>query len=115
MTPLADVRGMNMHNEDAGAGPEPSNASYFLIYGLILALIGAQVLVSMNSASIGGAAIYLNLLIAGAQACLLAYFFMHLKGADNLTWLIAGAGLFWIAIMFILMLNDYLTRQIAAY
>jgi len=109
------MKGMSMHNEDTGAGPEPSNASYFLIYGMILALIGAQVVVSMNSASVGGMAIYLNLLIAGAQASLLAYFFMHLKGADHLTWIIAGAGLFWIAILFILLLTDYVTRHIAAY
>lgn len=104
-----------MHEEDTGAGPEPSNSTYFLVYGLIVALIFAAVGVSLNGESLGGAAVYLNLLIAGAQASLLAFFFMHLKGADHLTWLVAGAGVFWLVILFVLLLTDYVTRQIAAY
>jgi len=104
-----------MHEENSGAGPEPSNSAYFTVYGLIVALVCAQVGVSLSAASLQGLTIYLNLLVAGLQVCLLAYFFMHLKGADHLTWLVAGAGLFWIAIMFVLLLTDYLTRQIAAY
>jgi cytochrome c oxidase subunit IV len=92
---------------------EPSTASYFMIYAAIVVLIVLQVIVSC--ANVGPAAVYANLLIAGAQACLLAYFFMHLKGADHLTWLIAGAGVFWIIILFLFLLCDYVTRYKAAY
>lgn len=98
-----------------GTQTEPTNKAYFVVYLLIIGLIIAAVGVSMAGEKLGNAAVYLNLMIAGAQASLLAYFFMHLKGADHLTWLVAGAGLFWILILFTLLLTDYLTRQIAAY
>src|SRR5438132_184181 len=95
------------------SGTAPSKPSYFVIYLLIVGLIIAAV--GVSCADLGPAAVYLNLLIAGAQTCLLAYFFMHLKGADNLTWLVAGAGIFWLCILFILLLTDYITRYKAAY
>lgn len=90
-----------------------SKSGYYLIFvaiaGLVFLAIGASFM------NLGRSAIYVNLLIAGTQACLLAYYFMHLKGAEQLTWLVVGAGLFWIFIMFLFMLTDYLTRHIAAY
>jgi caa(3)-type oxidase subunit IV len=62
-----------------------------------------------------GNRIYFNLIIAGTQMCLLSYFFMHLKGAEPLTWLMAGGGLFFIFILFLFVLTDYVTRDFAAY
>ncbi len=91
----------------------PSYTGYFAIYiaiaGLIFAAIGSTFM------NLGTSALVVNLLIAGTQACLLAYFFMHLKTADNLTWLIVGAALFWMSILFVLLLTDYLTRHLGAY
>jgi caa(3)-type oxidase subunit IV len=98
-------------NEQSGA--QPSKASYFVVYLLIAALI--VVAIGVSFAKLGPQAVYANLLIAGVQSCLLAYFFMHLKGAEKLTWLICGAGMFWLVILFVLLLNDYVTRYIAAY
>ncbi len=91
----------------------PEKSFYYVIYFIILGLIFAAVGVSY--AHLGANAIYLNLLIAATQASLLAYFFMHLKGADQLTWINAGAGLFWLLILFIFLLCDYVTRQMGAY
>jgi cytochrome c oxidase subunit 4 len=86
-------------------------------YGLVFVLIAALVFLAagVSFMNLGGATVYANLIIAGTQAALLAYFFMHLKNADRLTWLVAGAGLFWVGIMFLLLLTDYVTRYIAAY
>ena len=98
-------------NEQSGS--QPSKTFYFVVFALIAGLIFLAVGVSF--AKLGPSAVYANLLIASAQACLLGYFFMHLKGAESLTWLIVGAGLFWTAILFALLLTDYLTRNIAAY
>jgi len=98
-------------NEHSGA--QPSKTSYFTVFLLIAGLVFLAVGVSF--AELGPSAVYANLLIAGLQSCLLGYFFMHLKGAGQLTWLIVGAGLFWLAILFALLLTDYLTRHIAAY
>jgi caa(3)-type oxidase subunit IV len=98
-------------NEQSGA--QPSKASYFVVYFLIAALI--FVAIGVSFAGLGPAAIYPNLLIAGAQSFLLGYFFMHLKGAEKLTWLICGAGMFWLLILFVFLLNDYVTRYLGAY
>lgn len=52
----------------------------------------------------------LNLTIAVAKAGLVAWFFMHLRGASGLVRLFAAAALFWLVVLFALGLNDWLTR-----
>src|SRR5947209_5699815 len=56
----------------------------------------------------GPTRLVINLVIASVQVALLGLFFMHLKGADRLTWLVVGAGGFWLLILFLLLLTDYL-------
>ena len=86
---------------------------YFLIYGILVGLVFLAIGVSFMD--LGPNVVYLNFLIAGSQAALLVYFFMHLKGSDRLIWLIVGASLFWMIILFLFVLTDYVTRHIAAY
>jgi len=106
---------MNDPTNEANEGAFPK-APYLAIYLAILVLIACQVGVSMSADKLGSnPTLVLNLLIAGTQTCLLAYFFMHLKGADNMIWLSVGAAVFWILLMFLLLLTDYVTRQFAAY
>ncbi len=50
------------------------------------------------------------LTIAILKASLVALFFMHLRYSDRVTWVVAGAGIFWLGILFVLSLSDYLTR-----
>ena len=42
-------------------------------------------------------------------------FFMHLLHSRPLTWLVLGAGLFWLGILLALTLSDYVTRHWGAY
>ena len=51
------------------------------------------------------------LTIACAKATLVVLYFMHLRYSRPLTWVIAGAGLFWFLIMMSLTLSDVLTRE----
>ncbi|MEP6810253.1 MAG: cytochrome C oxidase subunit IV family protein, partial [Chthoniobacterales bacterium] len=51
-----------------------------------------------------------SMLISIAKAALILLFFMHIKYSRPIIWLFAGAGFFWLAIMFALALSDYLTR-----
>lgn len=48
--------------------------------------------------------------IATAKAVLIVLFFMHLLHSHRLTMIISVASFFWLAILVILCLNDYLTR-----
>ncbi len=51
------------------------------------------------------------LTIAILKASLVVLFFMHLRWSSRLTWVVGGAGLFWVGILFVLSLSDYLTRS----
>ena len=95
------------------AHAEAPKFHYLLIYAIIAGLIFLAVCVSFMD--LGSNRVYANLIIAGVQGSLLGYFFMHLKGAEQLTWVFAGAGLFWIFILFLFVLTDYVTRHYAAY
>ncbi len=50
------------------------------------------------------------LLISLAKGALIILFFMHLRYSKPVFWVFAGAGFFWLGIMFVLALTDYLTR-----
>ena len=50
------------------------------------------------------------LTIAVAKATLVVLYFMHVRYSPRLVWLIVGAALFWMAIMFSLTFSDYFTR-----
>lgn len=65
------------------------------------------------------AAAYVNLgpfntivamLISAAKGALILLFFMHLRYSKPTLWIFAAAGFFWLGIMLVLTLNDYLTR-----
>jgi cytochrome c oxidase subunit 4 len=84
--------------------------SYYGLFALLVALMLVTVGVSFTDWP-GGTRLVINLLLAGVSASVLALFFMHLKESDHLTWLVAAAALFWLAILFVMILQDYLTRH----
>ena len=51
------------------------------------------------------------LTIALVKTLLVLLFFMHVRYSSRLTWVFAGAGLFWLLIMMSLTLSDVLTRE----
>jgi len=56
-----------------------------------------------------------GLAIAVAKAMLVALFFMHLIHSSRLTWILMGSGIFWLGILLVLTMSDYLTRAWLAY
>lgn len=60
--------------------------------------------------NLDGANVAIALAIAITKAALIAAFFMELKSSPRILWVIAGAGIFWVAVLFSLSLSDYLTR-----
>lgn len=55
-----------------------------------------------------------SLLIAAVQTGVLSVYFMDLRNSDKLTWLCAGAAVFWVGLMFLFILTDQLTRHLSA-
>ena len=50
------------------------------------------------------------LTIAFSKAVLIILYFMHVRYSSRLTMVMAGAGFFWLVILFALTFSDYLTR-----
>jgi len=48
--------------------------------------------------------------IAITKALLVVLYFMHIRYSNRLTWVFAGAGVFWLLILIVLTLADYLSR-----
>lgn len=50
------------------------------------------------------------LLIACTKMMLVVLYFMHVRYSSRLTWAVVGAGFFWLALLLLLTLADYVTR-----
>jgi caa(3)-type oxidase subunit IV len=95
--------------EDQPAAHLDEPVTVFAVY--IVLVIGAIATIGVSFAGLGGAAIYIHLLISFTQVALVGYFWMHLRRSDAVTWLTALSGLFFVIILFAWPLADYLTRH----
>ena len=82
--------------------------SYYWVYGTLLGL--TLLTIGVAYVDLGPMNIVAALGIAIAKALLVMLFFMHLRSSSHLTWIIAGAGVIWLAHLLIFTLSDYLTR-----
>ncbi len=88
--------------------PAPRHV-YYWVYGALLAL--TLLTVGVAYVDVGALNIVLALTIAVSKALLVMLFFMHLRYSSRLTWVVAGAGVIWLAHLLIFTLADYLTRN----
>jgi caa(3)-type oxidase subunit IV len=98
---------------------EDSLGMYFGIFFILLVLLVLTVAayeVDFSKVKVGG--VYLTFLntaialtIAGVKALLVMLFFMHLRHASKLTWVVAAAGFVWLTIMVTFTFSDYLSRR----
>ena len=85
------------------------NARTYLITGFaLLAFLGLTIAAAY--VKLGPFNTVAAMSIALAKAVLILLFFMHLRDSKPIIWVFAGAGFFWLGIMFALALSDYLTR-----
>ncbi len=80
---------------------------FLAVVGLALANIGLSIAIGPTKFTLP-----LQLAIGSVQAGLVAYYFMHLRAGDKVVTLTALASLFWMAILFILFMSDYMTRHL---
>lgn len=82
---------------------------YYSVFAALMILLVATIGVALVDLGVAANLIF-ALGIAAGKALLIVFFFMHVKFSSRLTKLFAGAGLFWLAIMFVLTFSDYSTR-----
>lgn len=85
-----------------------STRTYLVIFLLLMALLGVTVGVAF--VDLGRFNLPAAMAIAVVKAVLIVMFFMHVKYASRLTWVFASAGFFWLAIMLIFTMTDYMSR-----
>jgi cytochrome c oxidase subunit 4 len=87
---------------------KPSARTYWFTGIALLVLLGLTIgaayldLGSLNTA--------VAMSISLAKGALIILFFMHVRYSRAILWLFVGAGFFWLGIMLVLAMSDYLTR-----
>ena len=79
-----------------------------LVFVALLILLAATVAVAY--VDLGFLNPILTITIAVIKALLILLFFMHLRYSSALTWIVAMAGFFWLGILLVLSMSDFLTR-----
>jgi cytochrome c oxidase subunit IV len=84
-------------------------STYYRVFAALIAL--TLLTVALSFLDLGPWHTVVGLVIGVAKAVLVALFFMHLLYSARVNWVAFGAGLFWLGILIVLTLSDYLTRH----
>ncbi len=93
------------------------NSPHVVSIKLYATIFGALLLLTMATAGVafvdlgGELNSIVALTVAVVKTLLVLLFFMHVRYSSRLTWVFAGAGLFWLLIMMTLTMSDVLTRE----
>ncbi|MGC4081103.1 MAG: cytochrome C oxidase subunit IV family protein [Vicinamibacterales bacterium] len=83
-------------------------STYYLIFTLLM--VGTALTWWVATIDLGMMNNVLMLGIAVTKATLVVMFFMHVKYSSKLIWLAVGTSVFFLLILIVLTLNDYLAR-----
>jgi cytochrome c oxidase subunit IV len=89
-----------------------SKTVYFVIFGALMVGTGLTVLAAFQDLDrvFPGANAVVALTIAVIKATLVVLYFMHVRYSSRLVWVIVVSGFFWLGIMFVLTMSDYMSR-----
>lgn len=59
--------------------------------------------------------IIIAMTIAVIKAVIIILFFMHVRYSSKLVWVFAGAAFYWVVILFVLTMTDYMSRYMTHY
>jgi cytochrome c oxidase subunit IV len=87
---------------------------YLLVFTALVLLTVTTVVASHYDLG-GGRLHYANAIaaitIAVTKATLVILYFMHVRYSNRLIWVFVGAGAFWMVILLVLLMADFLTRS----
>lgn len=88
---------------------------YFVIFGVLMVgtlLTGLAAFQDLDHIfHFQGANTVVALTIAVIKATLVVLYFMHVRYSTRLIWVVVVAGFFWLGILFVLTMSDYLSRN----
>ncbi len=89
-----------------------SKKVYFVIFGALM--LGTLLTVVAAKVDLDGlfhgANTVVALTLAVIKATLVVLYFMHVRYSTRLIWVVVVAGFFWLGILFVLTMSDYLSR-----
>jgi len=86
---------------------------YYTIFGILM--LCTYLTVQVAFFDLGPFNIVAALAIAVFKATLVVLFFMHVKYSTRLTWAVVVGSIFWLGILLVLTMGDYLTRSWRTY
>jgi cytochrome c oxidase subunit IV len=89
------------------AGHVAPTRMYYMVFAALI--VGTILTVAAAKVDLGPLNNVVMLAIAGTKAMLVILFFMHVRWSSRLTWVVAMAGFFWLALLFTV-IGDYMTR-----
>ena len=90
------------------SGHVAPKSMYYAVFAALI--VGTALTVGVAFIDLGPLNNILMLGIAITKALLVILFFMHVRWASRLTWVVAASGFFWLLILFGLTMTDYLSR-----
>ncbi len=103
---------MNDAHEYSEHAPTHHVTGLPVYFGIFIALtVFTIATVWVSRIDLGALNTPIALAIAVIKATLVILFFMHVIHSTRLTWVVILASLFWLALLFVLTLADYLTRS----
>jgi len=87
--------------------------TYYIIYAILM--LCTFLTVQAAFFDLGAFNTVVALTIAVFKAALVVLFFMHVKYSTRLTWAVVAGSVFWLGILLVLTMSDYLTRRFATY
>jgi caa(3)-type oxidase subunit IV len=105
-----DTSNAQRHDEESHSHTVPPTSQTLMVFG-VLALL-SLVALGIGFSDLGPIKVLASLACATVQMCVLGYFFMELKQADKLTWLVVASAFFFTGLQFVFTLTDYLTRHL---
>ena len=88
-------------------------STYYLIF--LALMVGTALTWWVATIDLGVMNNVIMLTIAVTKATLVVLFFMHVKYSSKLTWVVIAGSVFFLLILFMLTMNDYLTRTWQSY
>ena len=105
-----DTTNSQRHDEESDAH---TVAPVSQTLGVFAVLAGLSLLaLFIGFSELGPIKVLASLACATVQMCIVGYFFMELKQADKLTWLVVASSFFFTGLQFVFTLTDYLTRHL---
>ena len=97
------------HHGEATHGHVAPLSMYLAVFGALVVGTIVTVLVAYVDLGFFNTAVALG--IAVTKATLVVLYFMHVRWASRLTWLVIAASVFWLILMFSIGMTDYLSRD----